>query len=193
MREHEMMQKVVVVLAFKAVYTLELKHRSTEKKIIALYAEMKDMMGVLFVCVMLFIYDTLLISCSLNDMPAEHDDLIGPDGRNIADRLGPLVKCTADDIELCSNDCNTYVKKRPLAKWFQAPLWDDKLLNFVKLFSKRRQEFEFELSIHTGRGVDKANAKLITIEDQTKALDEKFSYLCSSLNHILNLDTGWTL
>lgn len=34
-------------MAFKAVYTLELKRRENEKKIIALYVEMKDMMGVL--------------------------------------------------------------------------------------------------------------------------------------------------
>ena len=73
---------------------------------------------------------------------------------------------------------------------FQAPLWDNKLLSYVALFTKRRQDIEFELSIHTSRGVDKANAKLLTIEDQTKALDEKFSYLCFFLNHILNLNIG---
>jgi hypothetical protein len=45
------MEKVVVVLAFKTVYTLELKRRSNEKRTIALYVEMKDMMGVLLECV----------------------------------------------------------------------------------------------------------------------------------------------
>ena len=40
-------QEIVVVMAFKAVYTLEQKRRDNEKKIIALYVEMKDMMGVL--------------------------------------------------------------------------------------------------------------------------------------------------
>ena len=34
-------------MAFKTVYTLELKRRENEKKIIALYVEMKDMMSVL--------------------------------------------------------------------------------------------------------------------------------------------------
>jgi hypothetical protein len=41
-------------LAFKTVYNLELKRRDNEKKIIALYVEMKDMMGVLLLCVMTF-------------------------------------------------------------------------------------------------------------------------------------------
>jgi hypothetical protein len=40
-------RKIVVVLAFKTVYTLEQKRRDNEKKIVALYVEMKDMMGVL--------------------------------------------------------------------------------------------------------------------------------------------------
>ena len=47
-------REIVVVLAFKAaVYTLEQKRRDNEKKIIALYVEMKDMMGVLLLCVQL--------------------------------------------------------------------------------------------------------------------------------------------
>ena len=39
--------EIVVVMAFKTVYTLEQKRRDNEKKIIALYVEMKDMVGVL--------------------------------------------------------------------------------------------------------------------------------------------------
>ena len=43
--------EIVVVMAFKTVYTLEQKRRDNEKKIIALYVEMKDMMGVLLLYV----------------------------------------------------------------------------------------------------------------------------------------------
>ena len=43
----EVTENIVVVLAFKTVYTLEMRRRDNDKKIIALYAEMKDMMGVL--------------------------------------------------------------------------------------------------------------------------------------------------
>ncbi len=48
-------------MAFKTVYTLELKRRDNEKKIIALYVEMKDMMGVLLLCVLAFTFRALLI------------------------------------------------------------------------------------------------------------------------------------
>jgi len=106
----------------------------------------------------------------------KNDKLIAPDGRSIEDRLKSLVERTADDIKKCSNVCDTYAKKKLLAKVFLGPVWDDKLLSWVTVFSKRRQEFEFELSIHTSQGVDKANVKLDVIGDATRALDEKFEY-----------------
>ena len=53
-------REIVVVLAFQAVYTLEQKRRDNEKKVIALYVEMKDMMGVLLLCVRIFTYYTLM-------------------------------------------------------------------------------------------------------------------------------------
>ena len=37
----------VAILAFKAVYELELKRRENDKKILAVYGEMRDMMGAL--------------------------------------------------------------------------------------------------------------------------------------------------
>ena len=107
----------------------------------------------------------------------QNDKLIAPDGISIEDRLRSIVEHTADDIKQCSNVCDTYAKKKLLAKVFLGSVWDDKLLSWVTLFSKRRKEFEFELSIHTSQGVDKANAKLDAIGDATRALDEKFEYL----------------
>ena len=100
----------------------------------------------------------------------ENDKLIAPDGRNIEDRLKSLVERTADDIKKCSNVCDTYMKKRPLARVLLSSLWDVKLLEFVELFAIRRQEFELELTIRTNRGVDKANVKL-------DAINEQFAYI----------------
>ena len=42
-----MTENIVVVLTFKTVCALEMGRRDNDKKIIALYAEMKDMMSVL--------------------------------------------------------------------------------------------------------------------------------------------------
>ncbi|KAF8273628.1 hypothetical protein EI94DRAFT_1795034 [Lactarius quietus] len=152
----------VVVLAFKTVYTLEQKRRDNEKKIIALYVEMKDMMGVL-----------LLLGKVTNDK------LVAPDGRSIKDRMKSIVERTAEDIKKCSSTCDTYAKKKLLAKVFRGPAWNEKLLHWVSVFSNRRQEFEFELSLHTGQGVDKANSKLDVIDEKINVLKAMFEQLVS--------------
>ena len=120
----------------------------------------------------------------------QNDQLIAPDGINIEDRLRSIVERTADDIKQCSNVCDTYAKKKLMTKVFLGPVWDDKLLSWVSLFSKRRKDFEFELSIHTSQGVDKANAKLDVIGETTRALDEKFEFLLTSSDRVLSCDTG---
>ena len=96
----------------------------------------------------------------------ENDRPIAPDGTIIEDRLKSLVEHTADDIKKCSNVCDAYMKKRPLARVLSSPLWDVKLLEFVELFATRRQEFEFLLTMRTSRGVDRANVKLDDIYEQ---------------------------
>ena len=47
--------KVVAVLAFKTVYTLEQKRRDNDRKVISLHIGMKDMMSSLLLCVNLSI------------------------------------------------------------------------------------------------------------------------------------------
>jgi len=109
----------------------------------------------------------------------------------LKDRLKSLAERTAGDIKLCSNVCDTYVKKRLLAKVILAAVWDAKLLEFVKLFHRRRQEFEFELSIHTSQGVDRANDKLDSVRHETHVLNEKSSFNQSSPDQVLKLDAEW--
>ena len=118
---------------------------------------------------MAFTYHASLTSHSLKD--------VAPDGTSIEDRLRALVMRTADDIKQCSNVCDTYKKKRLLAKVISASIWDTKLLEFVRLFNQRRREFEFELSIHTSQGVNRANAKLDTVQHETHALNIKSSFI----------------
>jgi hypothetical protein len=107
----------------------------------------------------------------------ESDKLIAPDGTNLEDRVKSLVERTADDIKTCSNVCDAYMKKRLLAKVLLSTLWDARLLDFVELFARRRREFEFELTMRTNQGVDKANLKLDAIGNATQELNEQLGYL----------------
>ena len=170
----EMIGEIVIVLAFKTVYTLEQTRRDNDKKIINLYVGMKDMMGALLLYVFPSIHGCLLTPHSLKDM--KNDKLVAPDGTNIEDRLKSLVERTADDIKTCSNVCDAYMKKRLLAKVLLSTLWDAKLLDFMSLFTSRRKEFVFELTMRTSHGVDKANVKLDAIGDATKEINEQYGY-----------------
>ena len=131
---------------------------------------------------MTFTYRTSLISRSLKDV--KDDRFIAPDGLTLEDRLKSLVDRTADDIKSCSNSCDTYLKKKLLPKVFLESIWNAKFLDFVKLFTRRHQEFEFGLTIHTSHGVDKANAKLDAIGDMTHTLNEKFFHSHISLRMV---------
>jgi hypothetical protein len=54
-----------------------------------------------------------------------------------------------------------------------------KLLDFVELFAMRRREFEFELTLHTSKGVDKAivNLEAIRVELKEQSVYLQYSFV----------------
>ncbi|KAH9995914.1 hypothetical protein BJV74DRAFT_883811 [Russula compacta] len=158
-----------VVLAFETAYNLWKKVSDNDKKIILLYVKMKDMVGALL---------------RLKDV--ENDKIIAPDGMTIEGRLGSLIECTAEDIKMCCNVCDAYTKKRLLAKVLLSSVWEAKLLDFAELFTTRRQEFLFELAMHTSQAVDKANAKLDAIGNSTTALSEQMNAMKAMFEQLVS-------
>ena len=65
------------------------------------------------------------------------------------------------------------VRKKTLVKILAGPVWGGRLVEFVGVFTKRRKEFEFTLTIHTTIGVDAANLKLDTVNEQTAELTRR--------------------
>ena len=98
-----------------------------------------------------------------------------------------LVEKTAEDIKTCSNVCDTYMKKSPLAKVIMSNVWDKKLLYFVNLFSERRHDFQFHLIRYTSVIVNKTNATVNDINDRTRELSEQFGCLCFCHDYALTL------
>ncbi|KIJ54026.1 hypothetical protein M422DRAFT_42301 [Sphaerobolus stellatus SS14] len=82
----------VAVLAFKTVWTLEMKRRENEKKVLAL------------------VYIILNLSRRLRNVKDPED--IGPDGSTIKSRIETLCKATSEDIKPCGNTCDAYMKKK---------------------------------------------------------------------------------
>ncbi|KAJ7584970.1 hypothetical protein C8J56DRAFT_139201 [Mycena floridula] len=151
----------VALLAFKAVWALEMKRRENDKRILALYVEIKDMMAVL----------VQLKNCK------DVED-VAPDGSTIKARMQELCQQTADDIKACANLCDCYTKKKLVVKVLKGPIWEGKLLKFVALFTKRRSEFEFSLAIHTAVGVD-------TIVSVTAVMDEKMNQMMLMMQKLM--------
>ncbi len=100
---------------------------------------------------------------------------MGPGGQTIEARMQNLVKQTADDITACGNACDAYSKKRLVVKVIKGSLWDGTLKGYIDIFAKRRKEFTFALSIHTGIGVDDANRKLDSLDSKMDVLLEFFT------------------
>ncbi|KAI0332934.1 hypothetical protein GY45DRAFT_365739 [Cubamyces sp. BRFM 1775] len=132
----------VAVGAFKVVVELEIKRHDNDKKINLLFLEMRNMMS------------------SLLQLQGVRPNHVGHDGISIGERMDDLVKQTANDIKECANACDAYARKRLLTKVIKAPSWDATLKGYIQLFSERKGEIGFRISVHTGVQVDRANVKL---------------------------------
>ncbi|KAF8589617.1 hypothetical protein K439DRAFT_1332394 [Ramaria rubella] len=143
----------VAVMAFKAVWTLEMTRRENDKKIMALHLEIRDMIEVL---------------AQLEDI--KDPQTITSDNKG---RMQKLCEDMAKDIKDCANACDTYSKKKIIVKVLNGPIWEGRLAKYGGLFVKHRSDFEFALSIHTAVGVDAANMTLEDVKATTMAIDEK--------------------
>ncbi|KAI0633741.1 hypothetical protein C8Q77DRAFT_1157905 [Trametes polyzona] len=148
----------IAVGAFRVVVELDLRRRDNDKKIAALFLQMKDMM------------EALLQLREIKDRES-----VGPGGITIKARMQELVKQTADDITACGNACDTYSKKGLVVKVIKGSVWEGTLKSYIDIFAKRRKEFTFALSIHTGVGVDDANRKLDSLDAKVNILVEFFT------------------
>ena len=66
------------------------------------------------------------------------------------------------------------VSKKLLVKIFAGPIWEGKLVEFVGVFTKRKDEFQLALTIHVTVGVDEANLQLDTVHELTTDVSQKY-------------------
>ena len=92
-------------------------------------------------------------------------------------------KCTAYSDFLVSLSLGN-IRKKLLVKIFAGPVWEPKLLAFVGVFTKRRDEFKFALAIHTA-------VKLDSVYDQTEELSRKYVMSLYVLSVVLKPALGW--
>ncbi|KAJ7844819.1 hypothetical protein B0H13DRAFT_2410877, partial [Mycena leptocephala] len=133
----------VAVLAFKGVIALDLARRQNNKKVIAIQVQMQDMTVVLF---------------ELRNI-RDPDD-VGPDGTKLAARLGGLIQSIAQNITECGTACKIYSEKGFVSKTLKSKIYEAQLTAYVQMFDDDKKKLQFELGVHTARGVDEANKKL---------------------------------
>lgn len=109
------------------------------------------------------------ISVRLKDVKdLENED---PSGRPIKARMQELCEGVGKDIQDCSNVCDTFSKEKLVVKVLKGPIWEGRLTRYVGLFSQRRDQFQFAMTMHTTLGVDNIDRRLQ--EMQNKA-EERF-------------------
>ena len=59
-------------------------------------------------------------------------------------------------------------------KIFSGPVWERRLVEFVDVFMKRRDEFVLALSIHTAGAVDESNAKINVVDQRTAEILQRY-------------------
>ncbi|KAI4527948.1 hypothetical protein K525DRAFT_282684 [Schizophyllum commune Loenen D] len=119
------------LLAFKGVINLELKRRDNNQKVLALKIQMKSMMSALE---------------PLGSIPDSH---VAPDGTILENRFKPLVAQMCKDVLGCGNACDTYTKKRLIAKVLKSYIYEQHLAGFSERFAERRREIMLAISAHT--------------------------------------------
>ncbi|KAL1755861.1 hypothetical protein FB107DRAFT_212592 [Schizophyllum commune] len=124
-------QPTAALLAFKGVINLELKRRDNNQKVLALKVQMKSMMSALE---------------PLGSIPNSH---VAPDGTTLENRFKPLVAQMCKDVLECGNACDTYTKKRLIAKVLKSYIYEKHLAGFSERFAERRREIMLAISAHT--------------------------------------------
>ncbi|EED85033.1 predicted protein [Postia placenta Mad-698-R] len=135
-----------------------MKRRNNDAKVIALLVEMRDMIGVL-----------------LQLKSVKDEAITGPKGVTIEARMQGLMKQTANDIRSCGN-------MSLLAKVLKGPLWENTFANFVSMFSQRRDDIEFALSIHIAGKVDGLHEK---VDDLAQIVERKTDMILEFLKNYI--------
>jgi hypothetical protein len=102
--------------------------------------------------------------------------LTGADGTSTASRLEALCHQTAADIRSCSNTCDTYNRKRLIIKCLAGPVWEARLGTYVALFTKRREEFLFAMSVRATLGMDDIGKTVKDIEAVQREANERLEF-----------------
>ena len=69
------------------------------------------------------------------------------------------------------------IRKKLVVKVFAGPVWEQRLLKFVGVFTEKRKAFVLALTLHTVAAVDAVVLKLDVVDERTAELTQKYDVL----------------
>ena len=69
------------------------------------------------------------------------------------------------------------IRKKLVVKVFAGPVWEQRLLKFVGVFTEKRKAFVLALTLHTVAAVDAVVLKLDAVDERTVAINQKYDVL----------------
>ena len=90
------------------------------------------------------------------------------------DRLQELAQGTSEDIMACANACDAYSKKKLLVKFVKGPIWEQRLASFTGVFTGRRSQFVFEISLRSAEVGTASYLKISDMQDSQKEIEAKW-------------------
>ncbi|KAJ3809510.1 hypothetical protein F5876DRAFT_43739 [Lentinula aff. lateritia] len=154
----------VVVLAFKAVVTLELKRRDNDQKVLVLQVKMQDMMEI-------FVQLRVI---------APNQKESGR-GFTVEESLKKICSRIAEDIWSCANLCDSYSKKRLLVKLLKSPIYEGRLAGYIQTFVERRTELHTVLGMFTAHKIHSTFSLLENNQEVLKSINNSIQVIFERL------------
>ncbi|GAW07240.1 hypothetical protein LENED_009217 [Lentinula edodes] len=154
----------VVVLAFKAVVTLELKRRDNDQKVLVLQVKMQDMMEIF----------VQLRVIAPNQKESNR-------GFTVEESLKKICFRIAEDIWSCANLCDSYSKKRLLVKLLKSPIYEGRLAGYIQTFVERRTELHTVLGMFTAHKIHSTFSLLENNQEVLKSINNSIQVIFERL------------
>ncbi|GJE91176.1 hypothetical protein PsYK624_073250 [Phanerochaete sordida] len=149
----------VVALAFKTAIKLEMTRRENDKRVLALHAEMCNMMTVVAL---------------IRDFPAD------PQVNNALElRLSSRMKRIADDIKDCAAKCDSFQNKAVIVRLLTSFKWEETLNAFAAAFSAHKEDLHKDLVLLATSEIKAANVTLASVHAQVERVDLRLDLLRS--------------
>ncbi|KDR69989.1 hypothetical protein GALMADRAFT_145035 [Galerina marginata CBS 339.88] len=143
---------MIAVIPFKAALSLELKRRENNKTVLALIAQMSNMM------------ETLKLLAPIK--PSE----LGSGAESLAQRMDKRLEAARHAIEECSHATHEYYKMKVISKLVKSNKWEEKFADLATQFANFQSDFAADIAIFTGVGVQATIRAVDQIDEKIKML-----------------------